>query len=118
MTSIANIRAKFPHKELPLLGTVNTQPTNASVRLWKTALNACATTSPSTLAGGIHGPSFLKMKPSLFRTLSGLRIPNAPNWPPPDPPPPMISAAREVTSEDITEVMFLSEGGKWKRGTN
>ena len=71
MTSIANISAGFPHKDLPLLGTVNAQPTKASVRRWWTALNACAATSPSTLAGGIHGHSFLTMKPSLFHTLSG-----------------------------------------------
>ena len=109
MTSIADIREGFPHKELPPLGTVNAHPTNASVHLWQTTLNACAATSPSTLAGGIHGHSFLTMKPSLFRTLSGLRITNAPNRPLPDPPPPMISAAREVVSEDITEVMLLSE---------
>ena len=58
------------------------------------------------------------MKPSLFHTLSGLRIPNAPNGPPPDPPPPMISAAREVAAEDATEVMLLIEEKKWKHRTN
>ena len=118
MTSIANICAGFPHKELPLLVTVNAQPTNASVRCWHTALNACATTSPSTLAGGIYGHSFLTMKLSLLPTLSGLRILNAPKQPPPDPPPPMISAACEVAAEDITEVMLLSKEKKWKRRTN
>ena len=115
MTSIAGIRAGFPHKELPLLVTVNVQPKNASVRRWQTAPNACAATSPSTLAGGIHGHSFLTIKTYLFRTLSSLRIPNAPNRPPPDPPPPMISAAREVAAEEITEVMLLSEEKKCKR---
>ena len=118
MTSIADIRTGFPHKELPLLGTVNAQPTKASVRRWQTALNRCAATSPSTLAGGIYGQSFLTMKPSLFHTLSSLRIPNTPNRPPPDPPPPMISAARGVAAEDVTEVMLLSEEKKWKRRTN
>ena len=109
MTSIADIRTGFPHKELPQLGTVIAQPTNASVRRWQNALNACAATSPSTLAGGIYGHSFLTMKTSLFHTLSGIRVPKAPNLLPPDPPPPMISAAREVAAEDVTEVMFLSE---------
>ena len=118
MTSIADIRAGFPHKELLLLITVNAQPTNASVLLWKTALNACAATSPSTLAGGIHGHSFLTMKPSLFHTLSSLRIPNAPNRPNPYPPPPMISAACKVTAEYVTEVMLLIKEKKWKRRTN
>ena len=89
-----------------------------SVRCWQTALNACAATSPSTLAGGIHGHSFLTMKPSLFHNLSGLRIPNAPNVPPPDPPPPTISAAHEVAAEDVTEVMLISKVKKWKRRTN
>ena len=102
MTFIADIRAIFLHKELPLLGTVNAQPTNASVRRWQTALKAGAATLPSTLAGGIHGHFFLTMKPSLFHALSGLRIPNAPNRPPPDTPPPMISAARKVPVEDVT----------------
>ena len=118
MTSIADTRAIFPRKELFLLGTVNAQPTNASVRRWQTALNACAKTLPSKLAGGIHGHSFLKMKSSLFHTLSGLRIPNAPNRPPPDPPPLMISANHEVPAEDVTEVMLLREDKKWKRRTN
>ena len=108
MTSIADIRAGFPHKELPQLGTVNTHPTNTSVSRWKTARNACAATSPSTLAGGIYGQYFLTMKLSLFHTLSGLRVPKAPNLPPPDPPPSMISAALEVAAEDVTEAMFLS----------
>ena len=75
MTSIVDIRAGFPHKELPQLGNINSQPTNATVRRWQTALNACAATSPSTLAGGIYGHYFLTMKPSLFHTLSGLRVP-------------------------------------------
>ena len=57
------------------------------------------------------------MKPSLFHTLSGLRIPNVPNRPPPDTPPPMISATREVAAEDVTEVMLLSEEKKWKHRT-
>ena len=118
MTSIADIRAGFPHKELPLLVTVNAHPTNASVRRWQTALNAWAATSPSTLAGGIYGHSFLTMNPSLFHTLSGILIPNAPNQPPPDHPPPMISAAHKVSTEDVTEVMLLSEEKKWKRRTN
>ena len=112
MTSITNIRAGFPHKELPQLVTVNVHPTNASVCPWQTALNACAATLPSTLAGGIYGHSFLTMKPSLFHTLSVLRVPKAPNLPPPDPPPPMISAARKVSAEDVTEVMLLSEEKK------
>ena len=30
----------------------------------------------------------------------------------------MISSAREVAAEDVTEVMFLSEEKKWKRRTN
>ena len=115
MTSIVDIRAGYPHKELPQLGTINTQPTNATVHLWQTALNVCAATLPSTLAGGIYGKYFLTMKPSLFHTLSGLRIPKATNLPPPDPPPPLISATREVTTEDVTEVMLLSEEKKWKR---
>ena len=118
MTSIADIRAGSPHKELPLLVTINAQPTNASVLCWQNALNACATTLPSTLAGGIYGHSLLTTKPSLFHTLSGICIPNAPNRPPPDPPPPMISAAREVAAEDITEVMLLTEEKKWKHRTN
>ena len=109
MTSIADICAGFPHKKLPLLVTVNDHPTNSSVHCWQTALNVFAATSPSTLADGIHGHSFLTMKPFLFRTLSGIRIPNALNRPPPDPPPPMISATLEVAAEDITEVMLLSE---------
>ena len=117
MTSIAEIRAEFPHKELPQLGTINAQPTNATVRRWQTALNACAATSPSTLAGGIYGHSFLTMKPSLFHTLSGLRVTKDPNLPPPDTPPPMISVTREVAAEDVTEVMLLSEEKKWKRRT-
>ena len=118
MTSIVNIRAGFPYNELPLFETVNADPTKSSVRLWHTVLNACAATSPSTLAGGIYGHSFLTIKPSLFHTLSGLCIPNAPNRPPPDPPFPMISAASEVTAEDITEVMLLREEKEWKRRTN
>ena len=117
MTSIADIRAVFPHKELPQLETVNTQPTNASVCCWQTALNACAATLPSTLAGGIYGHSFLTMKPSLFHTLSGIRVPKAPNLPPPDPPPPMISATCDFSAEDVTEVMLLSEEKKWNRRT-
>ena len=118
MTSIAYIRAGFPHKKLPLLGTVNSQPTNASVHRWQTALNACAETLPSKLAGVIYGHYLLTMKPSLFHTLSSPRIPNTPNRPSPDPPPPMISAACEVAAEDVTEFMFLSEEKKRKRGTN
>ena len=118
MTSIADIRAGFPHRELPQLGTVNAHPTNPSVRCYQTALNACAATFPSTLAGGIYGHYFRTMKPSLFRTLAGLRVPKAPNLPPPDPPPPMISAASEVSAEDFTEVMFLSKEKKWKCRTN
>ena len=117
MTSIANIRAGFPYKELPQLGTINAQPTNVSVRSWKTALNACAATFPSTLAGGIYRRTFLTMKPSLFHTLSRLCVPKAPNLPSPDPLPPMISASREVAAEDVTEVMLLSEEKKWKRRT-
>ena len=105
MTSIADIRAGFPHKELPQLGTINAHPKNASVRRWQTALNACAATLPSTLAGGIYGHSFLTMKPSLFHTLSELRVPKAPNLPPPDPPPPMISATCDFSSlSNITSV--------------
>ena len=118
MTSIAEIRAGFPHKELPQLGTINAQPTNTTVRRWKHALNVCAATSPSTLAGGIYGHSFLTMKPSLFHTLSGLRVPKTPNLPPPDPPPPMITAIREVAADDVTEVMLPSkEIKKSKRQT-
>ena len=113
MTSIANICAGFPHKELPQLGTINAQPTNTTVRRWQTALNACAATLPSTLAGGIYGHSFLTMKPSLFHTLTGLRVPKTP----PDPPPLMITATREVAAEDVTEVMLLSKEKKWKRRT-
>ena len=109
MTSIVNIRAGFPYNELPLFETVNAEPTKSSVRLWQTVLNACAATSPSTLAGGIYGHSFLTIKPSLFHTLSGLCIPNASNRPPPDPPPPMISAASEVAAEDVSEGIFLSD---------
>ena len=109
MTSIADIRAGFPHKELPQLGTINAQPTNATVHRWQTALNAYAATSPSTLAGGIYGHSFLTMKTSLFHTISELRVPKTPNLPPPDPPPPIITATREVAAEDVTEVMLLSE---------
>ena len=118
MTSISDIRAGFPHKELPQLGNVNAEPTNISVRFWKTALNACAATSTSTLTGDIYGHSFLTIKLSQFHTLSGLRIPRAPNLPPPDPPPPMISADREVAAKDVTEVMLLSEEKKWKRRIN
>ena len=118
MTSISNIRAGFPHKELSLLVTVNVKPTNASVRCWQTALNVCAATSPSTLAGGIYRHYFMTMEPSLFHTLSGHCTPSTPNQPPPDPPPPMISAACEVAAEDVTEVMFLSEDKNWKRRTN
>ena len=117
MTSIANIRAGFPHKELPQLGTINSHPTNATLRRWQTALNACAATSPSTLAGGIYGHSFLTMKPSLFHTLSGIRVPKTPDLPPPDPPSPMITAPREVSAEDVTEVMLISEEKNWKRQT-
>ena len=118
MTSIANNRAGFPYKELPQLGTINTQPTNATVRRWQTELNACAATSPSTLAGGMYGHSLLTMKPSLFHTLSGLRVPNTPNLPPPDPPPPMITSTREVAADDVTEVMLPSkEIKKSKRQT-
>ena len=58
------------------------------------------------------------MKPSLFHTLSGLRVPKAPNLPAPDNPPPMISAACKVAIEDITEVMLLREEKNWKRRTN
>ena len=117
MTYIADIRAGFPHKELPQLGTINAQPINATVRCWQTALNACAATSPSTLAGGIYGHSFLTMKPSLFHTLSGIHVPKTPDLLPPDPPPPMITATREVAAEDVIEVMLLSEEKKWKRRT-
>ena len=109
MTSIADIRAGFPHKDLPQVGTINAQPTNAKVRRWQTALNACATTLPSTLAGGIYGHSVLTMKPSLLHTLSGLRVTKNPDLPPPDPPPPIITATREVSPEDVTQVMLLSE---------
>ena len=109
MISIADIRAGFPHKELPQLRTINAQPTNATVSCWKTSLNACAATLPSTLAGGIYGHSFLTITPSLFHTLSGLRVPKTPDLPPLDPPPPMIKATREVAPEDVTEVMLLSE---------
>ena len=104
--------------KLPQLRTINTQPTNASVRRWQTTLNPCVATLPSTLAGGIYGHSFLTMKPSLFHTLYGLCVPKAPNLPPPDPPPPMISAAREVAADDVTEVMLLSEEKMWRRRTN
>ena len=117
MTSIADIRAGFPHKELPQLGTINAQPTNATVCCWKNALNACAATSPSTLAGGIYGHSFLTIKPSIFHTLSGICVPKTPDLPPPDTQPPMITATREVAAEDVTEVMLLSEEKKWKRRT-
>ena len=117
MISIADICAGFPHKELPQLGTINSQPTNVTVRRWKTALNACAATLPSTLAGGIYGHSLLTMKPSLFHTLSGLRVPKEPNLTPPDPTPPMISATREVAAEDVVELMLLREEKKWKRRT-
>ena len=117
MTSIADIRAGFPHKELPQRGTINAQPTNATVHHWQTALNACAATSLSTLAGGIYGHSFLTMKPSLFHTLSGIRVPKTPYLPPNDPPPPMITATRKVVAEDLTEVMLLSKEKKWKRQT-
>ena len=57
------------------------------------------------------------MEPSLFHTLSGIRIPKTPDLPPPDPPPPMITATCEVAAEDVTEVMLLSEEKKWKRRT-
>ena len=107
MTPIAEIRAGFPHKELPQIGTINAQPTNATVRCWQTALNACAATSPSTLSGYIYGHSFLTTKPSLFHTLYGLRVPKTPNLLPPDPPPSMITATREVAADDVTEVMLL-----------
>ena len=117
MKSIANIRAGLPHKELPQLGTINSQPTNATVRRWQTALKAFAATSPSTLAGGIYGHFFLTMKPSLFHTLSGIRVPKTPKLPPPDPSPPMITATRGVAAEDVTEVMLLGEENKWKRRT-
>ena len=112
MTYISNIRAEPPHKELPLLRTVNAQPTNASVRFWQTALNACAANLPSTLAGGIYGHYFLMMKSSLFYTLSCLRIPNAPNLPPPDPPSTIISSDHEVAAEDGTVVMLFGEEKK------
>ena len=52
------------------------------------------------------------MKPSLFHTLSGLRVPKTPDLLPPDPPPPMITATREVAAEYVTEVMLLSEEKK------
>ena len=117
MTSIADICAVVPHRELPQLGTINAQPTNATVHCWQTALNACAATLHSTLAGGIYGHSFLMMKPSLFHTLSGIRNPKATNLPPPDPPPPMISATCEFPKEDVTEVVLLSKEKKWKRQT-
>ena len=109
MTSTADIRAGFPQKELSQLGTVNAQPTNESVRLWQNTLNECAANSPSTLAGGIYGHFFLTMKPSLFHTLSGIRVPKVPKLPPPDTPPPMISAVRKVAVEDVKEVMLLSK---------
>ena len=57
------------------------------------------------------------MKPSLFRTLSGLSVPKAPNLLHPDPPPPTISATCKVAAEDVTEVMLLSEEKTWKRQT-
>ena len=57
------------------------------------------------------------MKPSLFHTLSGLRVPKTPDLPLPDPPPSMITATREVAPEDVTEVMLLSEKKKWKLRT-
>ena len=117
MTSISDIRTGFPHKDLPQLGTINAQPTNATVRRWQTALNACAATSPSTLAGGIYGHSFLTMKPSLFHPLYGIRVPKTPDLPPPDTPPPMITSTREVAADDVTEVMLSSEEKKWKRRT-
>ena len=117
MTSIADTRAVFPHKELPQLGTINAQPKNATVRCWQNSLNACVATSPSTLAGGIYGHSFLKTNPSLFHILSGIRVTKTPDLPPPDPPPPMITATRDIYAEDVTEVMLLSEEKKWKRRT-
>ena len=117
MTSVSDICTGFPYKELPQFGTINGQPTNATVRRWQTALNACAATSPSALAGSIYEHSFLTMKPSLFHTLSGLRVPKTPDLPPPDPPPPMTTATREVAAEDVIEVMLLSEENKWKRRT-
>ena len=117
MTSIADIRAGLPHKEITQLGTINAQPTNSTVRFWKTTINACAAKFPSTLAGSIYGHSLLTMKLSLSHTLSGLRVPKTPNLPPPDTPPPMITANREVAAEDVIEVMLLSEEKKWKRRT-
>ena len=57
------------------------------------------------------------MKPSLFHTLSGIRVPKTPDLPPPDPPPPIITSTCEVAAEDVTEVMLLSEEKKWKRRT-
>ena len=117
MTSIADIRAGFPQKELLQLGTINAHPTNATVRRWQTTLNACAATSTSTLAGGIYGHSFLTMKLSLFHTLSGLRAPKTPNLPPPDPPPPMITSTCKVAPEDVTEVILLSEEKECKHQT-
>ena len=117
MKSIADIRVGDPHKELPQLRTINANPTNDTVRCWQTALNVCATTLPSTLAGGIYGHSFLTMKPSLFHNLSQLRVPKAPNLPPPDPPSPMISATRKISAKYVTEVMLISEEKKWKRRT-
>ena len=64
------------------------------------------------MEGVIYGHSFLTMNPSLFYTLSGLRVPNTPDLPPPDPPPPMITATREVSAEDVTEVMLLRKEKK------
>ena len=117
MTSIADIHAVFPQKELPQLGTINALPTNATVRHWQTTLNTCAATSPSTLAGSIYGRSFPTMKPSLFHTLSGLRVPKTPDLLPPDPPPLMITATCKVAADDLTEVMLPSEEKKWKLRT-
>ena len=57
------------------------------------------------------------MKPSLFHTLSGLRVPKTLDLPPPDTPPLMITATREVAPEDVIEVMLLSVEKKWKRRT-
>ena len=57
------------------------------------------------------------MKPPLFHTLSGLRVPKMPDLPPPDPPPPIITATHEVAVDDVIEVMLLSEEKKWKRRT-
>ena len=117
MTSIADVRAGFPHKELPQLGTINTHTTNATVHRWQTAINACAAKLSSTLADRIYGHSFLTMKLSMFHTLSGIRVPKTPDLPPPDPPPPMITATHEVATDDVTEVMLLSEEKKWKHRT-